>query len=188
MPESEVLRVRDLLPEGFARIQDEVRKDLQGEPGIAHAGVPGVLWPLIGDKAAAAVREALDADVVEILAGAWAKARELEKFKDEARYPPSAKVTLFLGEHALRAEIHPVLDITLGAGLHRKLRFTVELKAELQMGELTVHRAHVVAIGAGEGTVSAQLKYRELPLHEKLAPRPLHVKPCTLPEPGLKIP
>jgi hypothetical protein len=181
------LQVRELLPTRFENMDDVVKRQLLANAQVNQAGLPNLVWKVVGGKATEAVRSALDCDVFSLVARAWAKALELHKFKDETKYPPSKKATLFLGEHKLKTEIHPVLDVIFGPALQAQLRFTVELAAEFQTGELSIWRGHIVGVGTGEGQITAQLKYGESALHDKFESRKFKLSPFELPAPGLLI-
>jgi len=187
MPE-DGLTVRRLLPEQFQRMDEVVKSRLLDDPAVGKAGLPGLVWPIVGTKATQAVCSVLDCDVFGLLARAWQTARELHEFKDEARYPPGKPFTTFLGAHDLATSLHPLVDVTFGPALKSRLKFTVELNAAFHAARLTITSGHITAIEAGECTVSAQLKYGEFDLHKKLESKEaVLTRPLLFPEPGLAI-
>ena len=137
-----------------------------------------------------AIAGALDVDVFEILAGAWAKARELHEYSTAAgKHPAGETSTVFLGEHELAAELHPTVELTFAAVSHVSLKFTLHLAARLRAAQLTIRNGHIIEIGRCDGSVSAQLKYGETPLHDELKSKDLPLIPSLpLPEPGVRIP
>jgi len=84
--------------------------------------------------------------------------------------------------------VHPILDVTIGVIGHVRLRFTLALAAEFRSAELSIRDGHIVAIGAGDCSVSAQLKYDEVNLHDELKSRIVKLsEPIRLAPPGLAI-
>ena len=167
MPEESGVAVRDLLPDSFTRlertIQDKVIESNGGSPSI-----PGFAWDFATSETATAIRGTLDCDVFELLARGWCFARELSKFHDQTKYPPGTKSIVYLGEHALTTEIHPVLTLLIGPIASRPLRFTVELKANFRSAALLITDACITGLDSGDCFVSARLKYGEVTLHDEV--------------------
>src|SRR5690349_14798486 len=100
------LIVRDLLPTQFKRMDEVVKAELRGDSALQAAGFPKSLSGVVADRAASAVLGVLQIDAFELLASAWAKARELHEYSTAAgKHPPDEVATLFLGEHELAAEL-----------------------------------------------------------------------------------
>ena len=179
-------RVRDLLPDRFDDLDKVVGDELCAADG--QKPPPAMALRIAGDKAAEAVRDALDCDLFETLAKAWCTALELREYKDPTRHPPGERSSVFLAEHKLTATLHPVLDVRIAALCQAKLRFTVELKAAFRCADLTIQDGCIVEIGAGDCQATAQLKYGDVPLHEELKSRQVALsQPRKLPAPGLAI-
>ena len=181
-------KLRDLLPAKFDRMDEVVAEGLKGDGGGGQPGFPAAVLRMAGDRAAEAVKEALDCDVFEVLARAWTKAGELHAYTDEAKYPPGTRSSVFLGDHEVAVEVHPVLDVTVGPCGPAKIRFTLEVKAKFRSAELSILDGRIVAIGAGDCAASAQLKLEGWNLHDALEAKDLRVaSPISLPAPGLAI-
>lgn len=183
------LTLRDLLPTEFKRMDEVVKSELHRDSALQKA-FPTALTGVVADKAAGAVLGVLNIDVFGLLAGAWAMARELHPYSTAAgKHPPDETATLFLGEHELAAELHPSVELTFGAIGHFSLKFTLKLAARLRAAQLTIRNGHIIEIGRCDGSVSAQLKYGETPLHDELKSKDLPLIPSLpLPEPGVRIP
>ncbi len=187
MPDDYGCRVRDLLPDRFDDMDKVVAEEMRSAEG-GGGGLPALAMRVAGDKAADAVKDALDCDLFETLAKAWSKARELHEYKDRKKHPPGERSTVFLGEHKLSAKLHPVLDLKFAALGHARLRFTVELKAKFRCADLTIQDGRIVEIGAGDCQATAQLKYGATNLHKELKSRQVTLTgPRVLPAPGLAI-
>lgn len=183
------LTVRDLLPTRFKRLDEVVEAEVQRDNALHTAGFPKALTGVVAERAASTVGGVLNIDVFELMAGAWAKARELHEYSTAAgKHPPEETSTLFLGEHELAAQLHPLADVTFGAVSHIRLKFTLRLAARVQEAQLTIRNGHIIKIGRCDGSVSAQLKYGEIPLHDKLTSKALPLIPSApLPGSGVVI-
>src|SRR5262245_19877299 len=181
-------KVADLLPDRFDHLDEVIKAGLADDSAEARPTIQSFAWQIIQSKAAEAVRDALDADVFELLARAWCVARELHEFTDRRKYPPDKDSTVFLGDHQVSTEVHPVLAVTVGSIETARLRFTVKLTAHFRSAALSIRDGHITAIEAGDCAVAAQLKYKDIKLHKELEsrnvklPGRLRLKP-----PGLEI-
>jgi hypothetical protein len=188
MTETYGCSVRELLPDDFNRMDEVIKDGLNLASGEAPTTLPRVAMEVVESKAVEAVRDALDVDIFELLARAWGKARELHEFTDREKYPPEKTYTAFLGEHDLSTEVHPVLILTIGRLEGPRVRLTVELTAHFRLAELSIREGHIIAVGAGDGSVGAQLKYKDVPLHKELKSTPVKLsKALRLQPPGLAI-
>src|SRR6202042_1274180 len=114
---------------------------------LAKTNLPKLAAGVMDEKIDEALHGALDCDVFGLLAQAWAKARELHEFTDEAQHPPDEISTMFLGEHSLSVELHPTVDVAIGQLAKFSLVFTVELEAAFRMAELVIQARHIKQIG-----------------------------------------
>ena len=103
------LTVRDLLPRRFDRLGDLMQRELKDTEETRRLGVPAFVWSGMVTPVSDAIRKALDVDVLEELAGAWAKAHELHAFKDARRHPRGSRTATATastsGRQAARQEI-----------------------------------------------------------------------------------
>ena len=179
-------RVRDLLPSDWTSVSDRLARNWSEAP--PQPGVPGFVWDLAGRAGADALRRSLDIDVLESVARGWAKALELRRYADRTKHPPDETITVFLGKHDVVAKFHPELHVSMGAVALPRLRFTLELAAVFRAAQLSIRDGHIVALGAGDCAVTAQLKYGDVNLHNKLQSRTVTLgTPRDLPKPGWAI-
>ena len=183
-----VISVSDLLPDTLRNIDTALQRERVVNPELASAKLPDVAMAVVGDKATEAIRAALDCDPLALLARAWGAARELHEFTDETKHPPGEISAMFLGEHALTSEVHPVVGVVVGTFCRFQLRFTLELDATIRMAELTIRNKHVTEIGKCDCEVSAVLKYADIPLHDPLKSKHIALtSPMVLVAPGIPI-
>ena len=177
--------VRDLLPEKLERIDEVVKEELSREPGMGEASIPGFVWEVAGSKATEAVRNVLDCDAFGLLARAWAKARELREYA--GKQPQNKEATAYLVEHSVVTNVHPIVEVSLLDLGRTRLRFTLELAADFRAAELRILAGRIIAIGAGDCSASAQLKYGEVKLHNELKTLDLKLSGTIALDPPLTI-
>ena len=179
------LMVNELLPQTFNRMEGIVRDELSKDPAM---GLATRVWELVGSTATGAIRSRLNFDIVELLARGWALARGLHEYKDPKKHPRNESSIVYLGQHDMKTEVHPVLTLMIGPVQSPELRFTLEMKAHINSVALSIRDGHITGLGAGDCFVEAQLKYREIALHD-----PMKSRKVTLPghhdfkAPGLAI-
>lgn len=149
-------QLRELLPASMETMDATMKQALSENPDI-HAG--RLAWGFIGSEATSALRSVMDCDVFELVARGWCEARELLDYADPAKHPPGERSLVQLGAHSFVKSVHPVLDVTIGTVKCASLRFTVELAANFRTAALSITDGRITAVSAGDGDVSAQLKY-----------------------------
>ena len=184
------LSVRDLLPDDMHAMDKTVGDALRNDPALQEAHFPGGLTGPIADRVAGAVTGVLDVKILTLLADAWAKAREIHGYRTpDATHPADTTTTLFLGEHTLSADLHPVAQLDFSGVSHLTMRFTVTVSARLRAAQLSIRNGHIVEIGKTDGSVSVALKYGGVPLHKELRSQDwVLVGDHVLAEPGIAIP
>ena len=159
--------VTGLLPDTFKNMESAVKNELSKDTAL---GVAGKLWGLIGSAATDAIRNRLNFDVVDLLGCGWVVARELHEYKDPQKHPANETSIVYLGQHKMKTNIHPVVILTLGP-IRREVPFTLELTAQVNSVALLIRNGHITGAGTGDCFVKAQLKLRDIPLHEPIKSR-----------------
>lgn len=166
------LTVRDLLPDDMRTMDRAVGKALHDDAAMRDAHLPAAMAGSIAERVTSAVVDALDFRIMPLVAYAWARAREIHRYRTpDAAHPPDATATLFLGEHEVSAELHPeaVIDVA-GIGAVT-MKFTLVLAARMRAAQISIRGGHIIQIGKTDGSVSALLKYGGVPLHKGLRSR-----------------
>jgi hypothetical protein len=179
------MSVADLLPSRLDNLDAALQHEKASNANLAS--LPGVAMGAVGQRVDAAVRDALNCDVFQVLAGAWAKARELHDYADETKHPPDEASTVFLGEHGLGVDLHPTVDVTITGLATFELRFTLTLQAALRLAELPIRGGHIVQLGRCDATLQSVLKYGDIPLHEPLQSRRVTLSKPLAFAPGIPI-
>jgi len=153
-----------LVPDPFDGMESTVKA--QASPNVGSGG-KNLLWSFVGSKAEEAVRDALDCDVFEVIAQGWCLARELHEYSDKSKHPIGEKSVVHLGEHAFKVDVHPTVVVIVDRAECARLRFTLELAANFRAVALSICNGCITGIAAGDGYVSAQLKYGSVSLHKR---------------------
>jgi hypothetical protein len=151
--------VDELFPNDLDGIDQLLRDELSRNPRVAQIGIPRLGWRIVGSKVNQAMHKALHFSVVEVFARAWQKAPELSEFADEKKYPPGKPWTVYLGKHEIATPICPTARVMVGGVELGDIEFDLELAAEFRSIELEISGGYIVAIGAGDFSVGAQIKY-----------------------------
>lgn len=183
---AEGIPLHALLPARLDSLDEQVKARLCEDEQV---GGMKLAWDFIGKELGTSLKSVLDCDLLELLAGAWAKAAPLADLADPAKHPPGERSLVELGEHEVNRDLHPVIAVTIGACPCVEMRFTLAFAAHVGGVRLAVADGHIVGGDLGEVWASAQLSYEGTPLHpasesRKLAlPAEFHFDP-----PGIEIP
>lgn len=164
MTEENGVALSELLPDAFSSLAGNIKDKLAHDDG-SKPNIPGFAWNIAASETATAIDGALDCDVYELLARGWCFADELRKYKNQ---PPGTESIVYLGEHAMTTEVHPVLTLSIDSIPCRPIRFTVELKANFRTAAVLIADGNIVGMNTGDCFVSAQLKYGEVSLHDEV--------------------
>jgi hypothetical protein len=132
----------------------EARND---DPALKAKHLPGLAISLAARRAAEKVRAALDIDVIEPIARAWANAPELRKGADEADLSADKTAVVSLGAHHLSASYSPIADVTFATIGALKLVFSLSLSVGVNVADVTIADRKIVKIGKLEGQAGASL-------------------------------
>jgi hypothetical protein len=187
MTEKSGIAIRDLLPETFERMTDVMQKGFSDGAAGGEASIPNFAKHMAGSKATAALRTSLNGDLFETLAHAWSFARELHEYTDATKHPPDEQSVVFLGEHDAAYTQPLVLSLSTAGLSILTLRFVLELTAHFQSAALAICAGRITGLAAGQCRVSAQLKYKDIPLHARKDSQTLKLPGHVEFKPGVQI-
>ena len=102
----------------------------------------------------------LDIPVAEVMASAWAKARQLQEYRDPERHPPGETSLLALAEHTITSSYAPSVELVLQGKLVQRLTVEVRVELTVEALHLEIRDARIVAVVPGRcqagGRVSCQ--------------------------------
>lgn len=120
-------------------------------------GVATVPLEAVINEAAAALHEALDVSLGDILATAWTDSRKIRDAADPEMHGPDEVVIVPLLEHAIRSEHKPTLEFTVDGRSLFSLVFVVELALQLQQVVLRIKAGRIRSVVGGSCHASATL-------------------------------
>lgn len=123
-------------------------------------------WDYIGTELTGALAQALDCDLMEVLAKGWASSELLAGFADPAKYGAGDRSVIELSPHDASQEFKPVIAVTIGSCPCVELEFGLALTAHFGGVQLTVVDGHITGGRTGEAWASAQLSCGGQPLHD----------------------
>jgi hypothetical protein len=169
MTEPNRLQVRDLLPNSL-QIEQTMKDALSEERAV---GATKLAWGVIGAQASDAIKSVLNIDALELLGGAWCVAKELHEYADRSKHPEGERSVVYLGGHRFKKTVYPQLAVTIEPFKPATLRFTLDLLADIRSIALAICNGYITGTGAGDGALSAQLKYGDFALNK---PQPRKVQ------------
>jgi len=156
------LRVRDLIPDGL-HLDQTMKGALSQDRG---AGAPRLAWGVIGSQASEALKSVLDMDVLDVLGQAWSVLSQLHEYTDRSKHPEGERSVVYLGGHKFVKTLYPQLTVTIEPLKPVTLRFALDLTADVRSVALAICNGYITSTGAGDGALSAQLKYGDLALNK----------------------
>jgi hypothetical protein len=113
------------------------------------------------------INEALETDVIGLIALGWAKLETVRAASVKSRTTPDTTTMVTLGEHKILADCHPVLEFKFADLNLTELKFTLELEVFFKSVKLAIRDARLKSIAPGEASVTARLKYGKVKLKEQ---------------------
>ena len=132
----------------------EVRQELQTK-------LPNLKWADVSKDIDEKIDSILSCPIDEMLAGAWAKYKELQKYCDAEAYPPGKTVLAGLVKHRIEGAFTPSVVIQIATIDVANLELPIGLRLELEGIILKIESGRIMALQAGSlqgvGTVGFQL-------------------------------
>jgi hypothetical protein len=160
---AERLKLNALLPAQLDSVGERARLKLCENQDV---GAMKLAWGYIGGELQNALAQALDCDLMEMLARGWAQADLLTEFADSARHPAGERSIVEIGAHDCSRELKPVIAVTLGSCPCAELEFGLKVSANFGGVQLSIADGHITGGRTGEAWASAQLSFQGQPLHD----------------------
>jgi hypothetical protein len=142
---------------------DELRQRAEDSEGL----IGRLSWDSLRSAAATELERGLAGeDGLKWLSYAWTKADEVKAAAAETLEEGAGDRFVPLASHDFSQELIPVVTLTCGLG-RLEMRFSVELKAEVECIDLVLRGGRLAALQAGRLTPSASLSFHGISLGEK---------------------
>lgn len=173
---SESLRLSDLIDV----TQDDVERALaeQAKDETALALVQPQLIGYAASLGADELNKVLDAEVIALLAPAWARVPAVRVAAGRST-ESNGQTVVTLGTHEVTSRQHPVLTLTMAQIPLPELRLTIDLVARFKSVALAIAGNAIRGIAPGEASLTARLCYGDIVLRE--VARPLWDLPARVP-------
>jgi hypothetical protein len=161
--------LRALLDLNRADIERALEEQARYE-GAEHARALAHVVGFVAGIGAGELNKALDVDVVELLARAWAGADAVRDAARDSRSTPGERTLMALGPHEFTHRCEPVLRLVVADKPLPALRLVLELVARFNCVKLAVSDGRLRAIAPGDASAVIRLKYNDVKLKEKSWP------------------
>jgi hypothetical protein len=105
--------------------------------------------------------------LINLLAGAWNKSRQLNKYLDAGKYPPGDPVYVELLEHTITSTQRPSLELIVGGQVRAEVPFEIDLKLTLQGVVLKIDGGRIREIRSASVKGKGNIKIGGAELFEK---------------------
>lgn len=102
--------------------------------------------------------ELLQVDLMAIIAGAWNRHQDLQKYADRSRYAPGETIQVALTEHSIRSQHHPHIDILIDNVKQGELRFDVDLTLKVKGLMLRIRDGRIRSMQLAECQAGGEVK------------------------------
>lgn len=127
----------------------------------------GLKWPVPLDSLLEKIPALLDIQLTDILTTAWNKYRQLRKYTDLEKYPPSESVLVTLAEHKIESVHRPYIEIMIDEVPWKKINFQITVAMELKGFVLKIQGGKIKEIRTGKLKGTGKIKCEEMVLVEK---------------------
>ena len=118
------------------------------------------VWPNAFDEISKKSVDLLDINLIDVLVGAWNKYQGLKKYLDREKYPPTQSVLVPLGEHTVKSEHRPYVEVLMNDEVVARITFHVALAFTVRGVLLLVQDGKIKSVKTGEikgkGTVKCE--------------------------------
>lgn len=110
------------------------------------AAAPAVAWTGAWEKVAAEIPKLFQVSTPGLLVKAWNNFRLLFKYLNREHYPPNEVIYLELGEHTVKSEHHPYIEVLVNGVSVRRLTFHILLTLTFKEVCLKIQDGRIKAI------------------------------------------
>lgn len=183
---ADALKLNALLPAKLDGLAERARDKL-GEN--EEVGGMKLAWNYVGNQVRSALSDALDCDLLEQFAKAWASAKLLADYGDPAKHPAGERSVVELGAHDVGHDFNPVVSVKIGKCVPIDLPFTLSVSGSFAGVKLAIKDGHIVGGETGDASASGQLSLNGIPLHEPAESAKIALPGSfSLAPPGVRIP
>jgi hypothetical protein len=133
-------------PGAWPREQWEQSPELKTLRQKLAAAAPALAWTGVWEKVAAEIPRLFQVSTPGILVKAWNIFRLLVKYLNREHYPPNEVIYLELGEHTVRSDHHPYIEVRVNEMSVQRLTFHILLSLTFKEVTLKIQDGKLKAI------------------------------------------
>lgn len=145
------------------KLDGKVLSDLSDEV----QALPDVAWSAFNEEIQFALAKALDIKLIDVVAGAWAKLKQLRDYCGRKADDPDRPLSVALARHDVQSIHQPSVEILLGDKVIGRIVVDLELSLTLTGIILYIEDDHITAVASGKFAGTGAVKYRGATLIEK---------------------
>ncbi len=148
----------DLLEESSPRwqtLRQWINEELQGVKKSAF------------DDVSAKIEELLEIPITGIFVASWIRTDAIKDLLEESRKAPDSVTSVELGDHSIKSQHHPHVEVRNRNGLSRKVGFTLRLLFKLKGFSLRIQNGSITAMQSGPCEMQGALEYQGLAVAER---------------------
>jgi hypothetical protein len=126
-----------------------------------------IKWPMAFDEIAKKIDELLNIDFSDIMVRAWDKYRILLKYRDRGKYPPTETFLVPLGEHTIKSQHHPYIEILINDTQVGKIVFNINISLSLKEMILKIQDGRIKGIRTGTCKGKGSVKLEDIVIMER---------------------
>jgi hypothetical protein len=133
-------------PGTWPREELERSREFSGLRQALAAEAPALAWAGAFDKVAAEIPKLFQVSAADIMVKAWNNFRILFKYLNREHYPPDEVIYLELGEHTVKSEHHPHIEVILNGKTIKKIPFHILLSLTIKEVTLKIQDGKIKEI------------------------------------------
>jgi len=126
-----------------------------------------IRWPWVRDLVAEKAHDVLNLNVVDVLAEAWKKYAEIEKYADRQKYGPEDSILVPLMEHTVKSKHHPYVEILLHDKPMGRVEFDLDFSLTLAGFVLNIQDGSIREIQTGSAKGEGKLALATVTLFKR---------------------
>ena len=114
-------------------------------------------WPAAFGEIAGKIPDLLELDPSKLIANAWAKGKEFQRYTDPELYPPEETVLVKLSRHVVRSSHEPHIEVMANESLIDTVDFSFSLAITIEGAVLKIRDGKIWEVALGSCTASGEL-------------------------------
>ena len=119
------------------------------------------------DDVGAKIEELLKIPITDIFVASWKRTDAIKEVLDESRLAPDSITSIELGDHSIKSQHHPHIEVRNRNGSLKKIEFKLRLLFKLKGFSLQVQNGSITTMQSGPCEMQGALEYQGLVVAER---------------------